>query len=938
MRAWFAVLLVILVVLAGVYYAAGRRGVEGTVTRTTAWEKPRPVPVLQDLNGTVHSLMGPGLTRGLWWGMRDFNASDPRVAAYIRWLQEAQEPDPGKALNVAWYPRYHYWWFNDRYRWNGSAPGNDSVVRMGVIRLPYGAALVVTAFQNGSDVNVIIHGTIINQTAWLDLLSRVFLFMGESLDGFGPSVIGEILLVNDYYHLVRSSFFNYTNGELKEHVATDWVLWRVELDGHGSTLEVGNATMRLGKIYVLLEMPAYWPSDREFYEEKTAYWRAVEYAYWDIVGEPAFALAINLKYPRDYENYTWGLYYYEVTSLVDRVAMLGVGYLPTNGPPWSAIASRGTAFMARKTGHGICSEQSMATSLFATNALGAVTADILLELENAGWLNHMISLLVYPSSLDSDGVFAVPLDVDGDGENDTVVVMSDTSDLSNSEIIEYGQWNYTLIYPPLSYSGIYMAGPPGGGKDFNYYVQDSYESYHRDSIEKMEYLMREVPMLFYATGVPLATARLPDWLHTPWLNEMLKTPVFNITQKTQESMRELGRIFARKSDDGYALGGPSNDPQQLYRDLRTPYAGIEPHNYVSPATWLKTIQLMLGDMTGPEDLTPPSVALALGKVLPNLPTVYSEETPQMNYTVGNVTVAPVENGSSGGSVQGSGGGSTGSTGSMGGSGSASSNNGNGTGGSSTGTTGNTTTTTTTTSTQSSGEENTVSITLKPTYFNASTPFGTVPWFNEYKGQAIVDGVNITVIGVYNRGEMTVYPTIYVNGSQVFAGQTNPIELGGTGTYAFEWNGGTYTVNVTVPPGPGELGGVINLTPVPLDTNTIYLDNGTALNVTTYNVTHVYTLGNITLYIGGEYSLAEGYIYMEIYGVPPADYNASYTFTAPNGTILHVKADTRHSYGGGLEIEVKYNYLDTTGSLLPQGTLLTITIKPLNITLVIPVKG
>ena len=307
----------------------------------------------------------------------------------------------------------------------------------------------------------------------------------------------------------------------------------------------------------------------------------------------------------------------------------------------------------------------------------------------------------------------------------------------------------------------------------------------------------------------------------------------------------------------------------------------------------------------------------------------------MNYTVGNLTVAPVENGSSGGGVQGSAGGSTGSTG---GSGSTSSNTGNGTGGSSTGTTGNTTTTSTTTSTQSSWEENMVSITLEPTYFNTSTPFGTVPWFNGYKGQLIVDGVNITVIGVYNRGEMTVYPTIYVNGSQVFAGQSNPIELGGTGTYAFEWNGGTYTVNVTVPPGPGELGGVISLTPVPLDTNTIYLDNGNALNVTTYNVTRVYALGNITLYIDGEYSLAGGYIYMEIYGVPPADYNASHTFTVLNGTILHVKADSRHSYGGGLEIEVKYNYLDTAGSLLPQGTLLTITIKPLNITVVIPVKG
>mgnify|MGYP001772821737 CR=1 FL=1 len=45
--------------------------------------------------------------------MREFNASNPEIRPYIEWLRNAMAPEPHGALNMSWYPKYRYRWFDD---------------------------------------------------------------------------------------------------------------------------------------------------------------------------------------------------------------------------------------------------------------------------------------------------------------------------------------------------------------------------------------------------------------------------------------------------------------------------------------------------------------------------------------------------------------------------------------------------------------------------------------------------------------------------------------------------------------------------------------------------------------------------------------------------------------------------------------------------------
>ncbi len=326
-----------------------------------------------------------------------------------------------------------------------------------------------------------------------------------------------------------------------------------------------------------------------------------------VVGEPAFALAINLKYPEEFTKKPWVLYQNEITSIVNRVVSLGVEYPPSE----FTDGIRGTVFMLRRHGMGVCSEQSRATTLLAVNALGGIVVDDYMSVEEEG-VDHEISLLVLPSSSGTRSIFSIPLDVDGDGRHDTATVLSDTAGNSIQEIIDNSFWKIALVYPPLLYFDTEMT------RDFISYVYDYGEGNHH-ILKTYKERVDNYSVLVYSTGIPLAIAELPDWLHTPWLNDLLEIPKFNITLKTLESKQKLPKILVRDGEYGLALGAPVNDSEKLFDIIKTNLLPPQVHNYISPQTWVNTIKLLLQDMTGPEDLQPPSVALSLRKTLVWLP-------------------------------------------------------------------------------------------------------------------------------------------------------------------------------------------------------------------------------------------------------------------------------------------------------------------------------
>ena len=244
-------------------------------------------------------------------------------------------------MSVPWYPSYRYWWFNDRYGWSVPRPGEDGLVRMGVVKLPFGAGLIVTAYQDSDGLVVVVHGTIINETEWRELLSRVGAFIGGVGGKAGNAFV-------------------------------EWVLWRATLSGEGSYLSAGDTKLPVKHVIVLLEMPAYTINEK--------YWQEAEWAYWVVL--------TGVKHPGGNAPY---MYYH-------------------------------TPFLLRKSGRGVCGEQSTGTSLFASNALGAYTA-------YAGVsglrLPHAISLIMYAGWN--------TIDTNRDGKPDAIV-LRDTSRLSASFI------------------------------------------------------------------------------------------------------------------------------------------------------------------------------------------------------------------------------------------------------------------------------------------------------------------------------------------------------------------------------------------------------------------------------------------------------------------------------------------------------------------------
>ena len=180
---------------------------------------------------------------------------------------------------------------------------------------------------------------------------------------------------------------------------------------NGVYLAVNGTRIPIRNVVVLLEMPVYWIDITYFTGRyrtiKGIYWSDVEQMYWDVVAHPALALAIHLASPPDVN--IQGLYREMVKKLTIKVVLTDVYHPGSTAPP----CGTGTPFLMRKIGCGICGEQSMATSLFASNALGAYTSII-------GLPDHAISTIMY-SGRNS-------VDTDKDGRPDAMV-LRDTADL-----------------------------------------------------------------------------------------------------------------------------------------------------------------------------------------------------------------------------------------------------------------------------------------------------------------------------------------------------------------------------------------------------------------------------------------------------------------------------------------------------------------------------
>jgi hypothetical protein len=813
----------------------------GAVTATGAQSTSVAGVRLESLDGALQALDGDVLTRELWSRMRDYNAGDPAIKPYIEWLRNALAPEPHEALNVPWYPRYRYWWFNDRYGWGAEAPGYDAVVRVGVVRLPFGAGLIVTAYQAGNHVDIVVHGTIINETEWMTAVARSFICF-EAIPWH--SIDREL---RNFFHWYRP-----TGG---------WVLWRVLLPSLGTYLEVGGVKVRVGTVYVLLEMPAYY-SIIDGKPVLDVYFERIEWVYWTVVGEPAFALAYRLALPPDYyadKLYT-GIGYISPAEanllpveLVYSVSLLNV-YHPGN----DVLVNRYfTPFEERAHGIGVCEDQSRASALFASNALGMLTAYVVIDYSDIDSLlpGHAISVVVYPSTVyRTPATVKLPVDIDGDGVNENADVLVDTAHLDPSYINSHIE-NVTIELPLM---------------------------YVRWDVERNCY--------FYM-GFTQAVLSLPGWLKMPWLSRFEGI----IEAYMEDAMEQAVSWWHREVWSGTW----TRNVTELVAEMEE-YDNIAHRlNMTAPPDFWEAVALAVINKTmTAKDFVPPSVALALGKTLGVMQVVYEAHTPELREVLPAEVFEwkPIIRASPPASTW----------------------QGGGTG-------------------QAHRQETptlNATIRLAPVYTAVEAPWGEVPVFDGLRGSAVVNGTNVTVVAhnYYGTGEYDVH--VYLNGSHAYGIVTSL-----PATIAFRHGGVEYRITVEAPE-PPLLNQSITAELEPFDTMPVLLPNGTEVNVTVYMVNQTIRMGNTTVVLSGYVSRLQLDLDIYVFGVPPASYNVTAMLVLPDGT--EAPADGLEAwYQGYLEVRLYHDTpLDSEGYQhpLPQGTLLRITIQPLNLTIVVPIKG
>jgi len=230
---------------------------------------------LPSLNGTLHCF-NPNLTRVLWDRMRDFNASDPRINRYVSWLSVALGRYPSLALTNTSRPvvktrdgmglvvagHYRFWWM-DEFGFLAEPPRlTNQVVRMGVVKLAFGTALVVTAYQVGDHLDIVVHATIINTTEYMHTL----------------------------FHRALSAAFTMMGPPANPRI--DRVLFRIRLVGRGSYLQTPNGMkLPIRYVYVLVEMPVLIDTRGGIEIPQP------EFMAWMVLGRPALGLALQLAYP-----------------------------------------------------------------------------------------------------------------------------------------------------------------------------------------------------------------------------------------------------------------------------------------------------------------------------------------------------------------------------------------------------------------------------------------------------------------------------------------------------------------------------------------------------------------------------------------------------------------------------------------------------------------
>ena len=212
------------------------------------------------------------------------------------------------------------------------------------------------------------------------------------------------------------------------------------------------------------------------------------------------------------------------------------------------------------------------------------------------------------------------------------------------------------------------------------------------------------------------------------------------------------------------------------------------------------------------------------------------------------------------------------------------------------------------------------ISLEPVYEYAPTPWGSTLMSREYRGMALLDGTNVTVVA-WCRSYRYCGVVAYVNESEAYSTSVALPDV-----ISFEYSSTRLELSLEVPEPP-----VLNLAIEPrlehVGCSVGTFPNGSTTCVNLYRFDETVRAGNTTVIIYGRVSRVEIDIYIRVFGVPPASYDVSI-----DGLWMEKSVE----YSGMLSVYARY--VARYSELIPENTVMRIVIEPLNLTVTILVKG
>jgi len=458
----------------------------------------------QSLNGYLITYDGFNLTEELWSRMSDYGVNDKNVSKYVSWLKEVINGDINSVMNS----EYVYWFFSDGSK--EGLCGMSKVVRVGLINLSYGALMIVSSYRCRDGVDIVVHATIGDDKLWRELLAKA-LMLTFRLEREDVLEALKITLFRKYRYLFNKSA---------------WALWKISLKGNGSRVRLlSGETLPIRNVFVILEMPVYFiaPSINEtLYNLILPYYIDVaELLYWRFIASHALTLAIKLSQP---PNTSLSHLYKDITlKLVSKVILRNVRY--SKEFP-NLTYTTYTPFLVKQEGKGPCIVQSSASSIFASIVLDTITANAVIDVPNG---THVISLLILPSTLfKSEGEVTLPVDVDGDGINDSAVVIVDTANLP----IKYMETHIKELHllGPLSYAPTLLLPT------------------------RLNNLSLSITTLFYAYfNYSRELLSSPSWMYLPWSRRTLRIHELSINNLIDSSLKDVlsSWYIGTKTPSGY---------------------------------------------------------------------------------------------------------------------------------------------------------------------------------------------------------------------------------------------------------------------------------------------------------------------------------------------------------------------------------------------------